>query len=68
MMARYLQELALVDYSMLKFSQSNIAASAIYLAAKIFKISKAWNNLIESSSQYTEEEIKICAKKLLALL
>jgi|ETNmetMinimDraft_25_1059894.scaffolds.fasta_scaffold59911_1 cyclin B len=68
MMARYLQELALVEYNLLKFSQSNIAASSIYLAAKIFKLNVAWNDVVSRSAQYTEDEIKSCAKKLLGIL
>ena len=43
MMARYLLELSLVEYSLLKYIPSNIAASAIYLAAKIFKLKNTWN-------------------------
>jgi len=46
MMARYLLELSLVEYTMLKYSPCNIAASAIYLAAKIFKKKNFWNNTV----------------------
>lgn len=42
-MARYLLELSLIEYAMLKYTPSNIAASAIYLAAKIFKYKNIWN-------------------------
>ena len=45
-MARYLLELALVEYSMLKYSPANVAASAIYLAAKIFKVKNFWNDIV----------------------
>ncbi len=37
MMARYLTELALVEYGMIKYSASNIAASALYLSCKLMK-------------------------------
>ena len=37
MMARYLIELALIEYGLIKYPPSHLAASAIYLAAKIFK-------------------------------
>ena len=43
MMARYLIELALIEYGFLKYTPSNTAASAIYLAAKIFKLKNTWN-------------------------
>jgi hypothetical protein len=42
-MARYLLELSLIEYAMLKYTPSNIAASSIYLAAKIFKMKNFWN-------------------------
>lgn len=36
--SRYLLELALVEYGMLKYNSRMIAASAIYLASKIMKV------------------------------
>ena len=68
MMARYLLELALVEYSFLKYTPSNIAASAAYLAAKIFKMKTTWNALAQKCSQYTEQDIRSCAKKLCELI
>ena len=50
MMARYLIELALVEYGLMKYSPSHLAASAIYLAAKIFKLNNIWNEKIAESS------------------
>ena len=46
MMARYLIELSLVEYGLLKYTPSNIAASSIYLAAKIFKMKNTWNTQV----------------------
>ena len=43
MMARYLLELSMVEYGLLKYVPSNLAASSLYLAAKIFKLSTPWN-------------------------
>ena len=43
MMARYLLELSLIEYAMIKYTPSNIAASAVYLAGKIFKVKNTWN-------------------------
>ena len=54
MMGRYLIELALVEYGMLKYSSSNIAASAIYLACKIMK-KESWNHKLECNAQYKEK-------------
>ena len=38
MLSRYLIEMALLDYKMLKYSQSLIASAAIYLVNKIRRI------------------------------
>jgi len=45
-MARYLLELAMVEYGMLKYSARNIAASALYLSCKIMKVT-AWTEELE---------------------
>ena len=68
MMARYLLELSLVEYGFLKYTPSNIAASAAYLAAKIFKMKTTWNGLVAECSKYSETEVKICAKQLYTLV
>ena len=68
MMARYLLELALVEYSLLKYSPSNTAASAMYLAAKIFKLKDIWNQQVANASQFSEQEVRSCAKKLCELI
>ena len=41
-LSRYLIELALIEYQMLKFSYRNIAASALYLACKVMRVTP-WN-------------------------
>ena len=66
-MARYLIELALVEYGMLKYSYRNIAASALYLSCKIMKITP-WNQNMERNAFYKESEIRPCAKSLCLLL
>ena len=67
-MARYLIELSLIESGFLKYSPSNIAASAIYLACKIFKRNDSWNDLVSDCSQYTEHDVRSCAKKLCELI
>ena len=61
-MGQYLLELCLVDDSMLKFTESLIAVTAVYLANKLFQ--KDYNC---SSNFYTDEEIKSCAMEILVL-
>jgi len=52
-LARYLLELSLVEYKMLKFIPSNLACSAIYLVNKIFK-KEGWPESLVKSCKYTE--------------
>lgn len=53
-LSRYLIELPLIEYKMLKFSPSMIAAGAVYLAMKILKRENPWNQDLQHETQYTE--------------
>lgn len=66
-MAKYLLELALVDYKMLKYSPSNIACSAIYLINKINK-SDGWSETMSKETKYFESQLRPCAKDLCVIL
>ena len=66
-LSRYLIELALIEYQMLKYSYRNIAASALYLACKVMRITP-WNSLMEQNAYYKEAEVRPCAKALCLLL
>ncbi|OMJ69524.1 hypothetical protein SteCoe_32735 [Stentor coeruleus] len=63
--ARYLIELALVEYKFLKYKPSNIAASAMYLTQKILK--NCSRSLSEQTTN-TDAEIRVCAKDLALVL
>lgn len=67
-MSRYLLELALVNYKMIKFRSSNLAASSLYLSMKMTKSPSPWNDIIAKHSQYKESEVRPCAKELFSLL
>jgi hypothetical protein len=67
-LSRYLIELALVDYKMLKYSPSMLAAGALFLSNKIFKKEVAWPNALEISSGLKDQDIRPCAKSLCVLL
>lgn len=41
-LSRYLIELSLVSYKMLRFTNSNLAASSLYLAMKMTKHQNPW--------------------------
>jgi len=66
-MARYLLELALVEYGMLKYSYRNIASSSLYLACKIMR-QTPWNEKMARNAFYKESEIRPCAKSLCIIL
>jgi cyclin B len=66
-LSRYLQELALVDYKMMKYSYSNLAAAAIYLMFKIKNIKPEWTSDLRRASGYTEDQLKACARDMCML-
>jgi hypothetical protein len=51
-MARYLAELALVDFKMMKFTPSLIGAASLYLANKILNKKESWNETLANQSNY----------------
>lgn len=64
-LARYITELSLVEYKLLKYKPSNIAASALYIAQRQLKtLSKSFYRFTPCS----DAEIRLCAKELLPLL
>ncbi|OMJ89348.1 hypothetical protein SteCoe_8553 [Stentor coeruleus] len=66
-LSRYLQELALIDYKMIKYSYSNLAAAAIYLMFKIKNIKPEWTADLRRASGYMEEQLKACARDMCML-
>jgi len=67
-LARYLLELSLVEYRMLKHQPSMLAAAALYLALKIVKKPHAWPPALQQSARFKESQIRPCAKDLCILL
>jgi cyclin B len=49
-LSRYLIELALINYKMIQYSNSNIAASALYLSLKMTKNPNPWNEILMNHS------------------
>jgi hypothetical protein len=64
---RYLLELALVEYRVLKYLPSQLACASIYLYNKIHK-REGWSDVLAKNSKHEELNVKACAKDLLALL
>jgi len=73
-LATYIVELSLVEYKLLKYIPSLLAASAIYLSNKILNkakpgVSSHWGGTaLEEYTHYKEQEIKLCTKDLCLLL
>lgn len=67
MLSQYLLELALVNYNMLIFTCSEIAAAAVYTANKCIYSAECWNYLLERHAVYNLDELRECALALTCL-
>ena len=56
-LAQYIQEIALLDASLLSYNPSEIAASALILAAKVLKKPHAWNRELETGTGYSDQHL-----------
>lgn len=63
MFAKYLIETTLLEYPMLKYKNSLVAAGALFLVNKIFK-KYGWTSMFEHHTGFSEAEVKPCAKDL----
>lgn len=61
--ARYLLETVLLEYSLIKYKNSLLAAGAIFLVNKIFK-KHGWTSELQHHTGYSEAEVKPCAKDI----
>ena len=57
-LAQYLQEISLLDASLLNYNPSEIAASALILASKCLQKLHIWNREIEEASGYSYEHLQ----------
>lgn len=67
-LAKYILELCLVDYKMLKYQPNLLAAAGLYLSNKILKKNSAWSEVLEKNSNFSENELRPCAKDLFLLI
>lgn len=67
-LAKYILELCLVDYKMLKYEPNMLAAAGLYLSNKILRKSQSWNETLERNSTFEENELRVCAKDLFVML
>uniref|UniRef100_A0A7N0UPE2 Cyclin N-terminal domain-containing protein n=2 Tax=Kalanchoe fedtschenkoi TaxID=63787 RepID=A0A7N0UPE2_KALFE len=64
----FMIELCLVEYEMLEFKPSMLAAAAVYTAmCTIDRSNKQWSKTTEWHSKYTEDQLLECAKKMVML-
>lgn len=68
MFARYLSELALIDYNFLQYTPRQVAAASTYIALRLMKFSPPWNENLKQASGLDETDLKPCAKDLMNLL
>ena len=66
-MAKFIMEMCLPDFSMLAFVPSLQAASALYLAIRIYKAGD-WNPTLQHYSTYSESELMPCVKRMAKLI
>jgi cyclin B len=67
-LAQYLLELSLVDYNMVKYSPSHVAAAAVLLSNKLLRHQPSWKEACVKHTKLTEQKLKECAKEMCALL
>ncbi|CAF2060853.1 unnamed protein product [Brassica oleracea var. botrytis] len=63
----FIIELCLVEYEMLHYVPSQLAASAIYTAQSTLKGFEEWNKTCEFYTGYTEEKLMECSRKMVGL-
>ncbi|XP_010498494.1 PREDICTED: cyclin-B2-3-like isoform X1 [Camelina sativa] len=62
----FMIELCLVEYEMLEYLPSKLAASAVYTAQCTLKGYEEWSKTCEFHTGYTEEQLLACARKMVA--
>ncbi|XP_018462509.1 cyclin-B2-4 [Raphanus sativus] len=63
----FIIELCLVEYEMLQYVPSQLAASAIYTAQSTLKGFEEWSKTCEFYTGYTEEKLLDCSRKMVGL-
>ncbi|MED6223736.1 G2/mitotic-specific cyclin-2 [Stylosanthes scabra] len=67
LLAFFLMELSLVEYDMLKFPASLLAAAAVYTAQCTVTGFKQWNKTCEWHTNYSENQIFECSQMMVGL-
>lgn len=67
-LSQYLCELALVEYKMLRYAPSLLAAASIYLTLKIARRDVVWPAVLAEHSRYKDITLRQCARDMCLLL
>merc|ERR1711920_1158618 len=67
-LARYLLELTLIDYKMMRYTPSHLAAAALLLSNKLLRRQPAWPAVAVKHTKLCEQVLKECAKEICGLL
>jgi len=67
-LSKYLSELTVSSYEMLKFLPSEVAAASVYIARKMRNVDSRWNSNLRHYTGYEEADILPCVRALNALL
>ncbi|CAL4957152.1 unnamed protein product [Urochloa decumbens] len=65
-MALFYSELALVQYTMLIYPPSMIAAASVYAARSTFQMNPLWTDFLEHHTGLTEPQLLDCARRLMS--
>eukprot|EP01119_Soliformovum_irregulare_P024089 TRINITY_DN8563_c0_g1_i1.p1 TRINITY_DN8563_c0_g1~~TRINITY_DN8563_c0_g1_i1.p1 ORF type:complete len:455 (+),score=106.59 TRINITY_DN8563_c0_g1_i1:33-1397(+) len=63
-MTKYLSEVSMIDYSMLAYRPSIVAAASVFLARKMLHVTPTWDRTLEHYTTYDEQDIIQCAREL----
>eukprot|EP00928_Gymnodinium_smaydae_P051116 TRINITY_DN3463_c0_g1_i2.p1 TRINITY_DN3463_c0_g1~~TRINITY_DN3463_c0_g1_i2.p1 ORF type:complete len:590 (+),score=144.28 TRINITY_DN3463_c0_g1_i2:87-1856(+) len=67
-LARYLLELTLLDYKMIRYTPSHVAAAAVLMSNKLLRRQPSWTPAAVKHTKLTEQMLKPCAKDIGTLL
>eukprot|EP01104_Vermistella_antarctica_P021486 TRINITY_DN9732_c0_g1_i1.p1 TRINITY_DN9732_c0_g1~~TRINITY_DN9732_c0_g1_i1.p1 ORF type:complete len:434 (+),score=144.97 TRINITY_DN9732_c0_g1_i1:104-1405(+) len=67
-LSKYLMELTIPEYVMLKYLPSEIAAAAVFIARKMNSKEPTWTPTLKYYTRYTEESIMPCAMEMNKIL
>ena len=68
LLARYYAERTLMEYKMLKYLPSTIAASAVYMALKVTHGTAKWSSEMHRATKYSEATLKPCVNDMVAII